>query len=192
MRLQAYRGSCAAEQRRIHPGTSQPASHPPPVGCRPLPRHHRRLTLSILNSHASLSARAVQSSGPPVCPQHGQPATAAFTTVSVSHPLSLSHSSSATATARSHSSSPATAQAPLLIVVSPAHCVVVCWLLLCCLRACVCVCYTTPSPWWLLCLQCSVDAPLARHSGCQSCTPKASFLSVPHIYDYDSLCTHYV
>ena len=68
--------------------------------------------------------------------------------------------------ARSRSSRPATAQVPLLIV-SPAS--LCCFVFAsACLLAYVSECNTTPSPWWLLCLQWSVRTPLARQSGCQS------------------------
>jgi hypothetical protein len=41
--------------------------------------------------------------------------------------------------------------------------------------------------WWLLCLQWSVYPPLARQSGCQSCTPKvSSCLCLISIYDCHS------
>ena len=48
----------------------------------------------------------------------------------------------------------------------PSCCLCVCLCLSACVRALMP--YTTPSPWWLLCLQWSVDPPLARQSGCQS------------------------
>ena len=58
--------------------------------------------------------------------------------------------------ARSRSSRPATAQVPLLIV-SPAS--LCCFVFAsACLLAYVSECNTTPSPWWLLCLQWSVRA----------------------------------